>query len=93
MPTYGIGKYGGDSAEQNNLYQKKRTLQIVPMIAEGKQYDQEMEPQVIEVTPDDQPIQVVFRSTSTRVHVKQIHTPTKAGNILDHFNCKVFFNW
>jgi len=83
MPTYGLGKFGG-GAEQNNLYQSKRTLEIVPMIGEGgKQYGggQPMEPQIIEVAPDDQPIQVVFRSTSTRVQVKQIHTPLKPEEV------------
>lgn len=71
MPTYGdFSKYtGGDEA--NNLYQKKRTVEIMPMIREGEKqsYGQQskMEPQIIEVTPDDQPIQIVFRSTSTPV--------------------------
>ena len=71
MPTYGdFSKYSGGD-EGNNLYQKKRTLEIAPMIREGdkQSYGQQpaMEPQIIEVTPDDQPIQIVFRSTSTPV--------------------------
>lgn len=80
MPTYGYSKFGG-GPEQNNPYPSKKTLEIVPMIREGKQYDQPMEPQIIEVAPDDQPIQVVFRSTSTRVQVRQIHTPVKAEEV------------
>lgn len=71
MPTYGdFSKYSGGD-EGNNLYQKKRTLEIAPMIREGdkQSYGQQaaMEPQIIEVTPDDQPIQIIFRSTSTPV--------------------------
>lgn len=62
--------------ENNPIVKGKRTLEIAPMIG-GKQADYSMEPQIIEVGPDDQPIQVVFRSTSTRVKVQQIHTPTK----------------
>lgn len=113
MPTYGgLSKYSSGS-EQNGLFQKKRTLEIMPMIREGqngKQYNQQqqMEPQIIEVTPDDQPIQIglfyccfhcnpsiasysdkrvlnghylVFRSTSTPVQVKQVHTPSKQEEV------------
>lgn len=49
------------------------------MINEGKERpygpQPQMEPQIIDVMPDDQPIQLVFRSHSTPVKVKQIHTP------------------
>ena len=36
---------------------------------------QTLEPQIIDVVPDEQPIQIVFRSSSAKVNVKQVHTP------------------
>lgn len=69
--------------DSNNMYQAKRTLEIVPMI-DGKQSygdQQQMEPQIIDVEPDTVPIQVVFRSRSTRVQVQQIHTPSKVEEV------------
>ena len=40
-----------------------------------------MEPQIIDVMPDDQPIQIVFRSHSTPVKVKQVHTPLNQDDV------------
>lgn len=38
-------------------------------------------PQILEVEADHQPVQVVFKSLSTRVHVKQVHTPGARGQV------------
>ncbi|XP_054159722.1 uncharacterized protein LOC128957931 [Oppia nitens] len=38
-------------------------------------------PQVIDVEPSLQPVQVVFRSASSPVHVQQFHTPGKPGRV------------
>jgi hypothetical protein len=38
-------------------------------------------PQVLEVEGDDQPVHVVFKSLSSRVHVQQVHTPGAPGQI------------
>ena len=38
-------------------------------------------PQVLEVTGDDQPVQVIFRSLGARVHVQQIHTPSGPAQV------------
>ena len=83
MPTYGYSKFSGGN-EQNKIYQSKKTFEILPMIREGMIEDpynnKQIEPQIIEVTPDE-PIQVVFRSISTRVQVQQIHTPNKPEEV------------
>ncbi len=38
-------------------------------------------PQILEVEADDQPVQVIFKSLSSRVHVQQVHTPGVPGQI------------
>ncbi|XP_054159721.1 uncharacterized protein LOC128957930 [Oppia nitens] len=40
-----------------------------------------IEPQVIEVAGDDQPVQVLFRSQGAKVHIQQLHTPTRGGQV------------
>jgi len=38
-------------------------------------------PQIIEVEPSEQPVQVIFRSVSSPVLVQQIHTPGTPGKL------------
>ncbi|KPM06660.1 DFP2-like protein 22 [Sarcoptes scabiei] len=68
-------------------FKAQRTFEVMPMIKHQQIIQQRteehyvpvqppMEPQIIDVIPDDQPIQIVFRSSSARVNVKQVHTPT-----------------
>lgn len=72
-------------------YEAKRTFEVMPMIEpQQQQHDKEYleqytrqinhkqslpETQIIDVIPEEQPIEIVFRSSSARVSVKQIHMP------------------
>ncbi len=38
-------------------------------------------PQIIEIEPSEQPVQIIFRSISSPVHVQQIHTPGAPGQV------------
>lgn len=54
-------------------FQAKRTVEVRP-VALQSDYPQ---PQIIEVAPEELPVQVHFRTASSRVNVHQSHTPGK----------------
>lgn len=68
-------------------YEAKRTFEVMPIIEQqrhDKEYQEQYtgqidqsppETQIIDVIPEEQPIEIVFRSSSARVSVKQIHMP------------------
>ncbi|OTF80046.1 hypothetical protein BLA29_014732, partial [Euroglyphus maynei] len=59
-------------------HHKGSEMEQYPEQQQQQQYEptsQSLEPQIIDVIPDEQPIQIVFRSSSAKVHVKQVHTP------------------
>ncbi|KAH9424942.1 hypothetical protein DERP_009165 [Dermatophagoides pteronyssinus] len=62
---------GSDQMEQYPEQQQQQQQQYGPI----EPTSQTLEPQIIDVVPDEQPIQIVFRSSSAKVNVKQVHTP------------------
>jgi len=50
----------------------RRTVELRPLATQQQDYQQ---PQIIEVNPDHVPVQVHFRTSSSRVNVQQSHTP------------------
>jgi len=85
--TGGNGGYGGSSgyggglafaapaapaaASYDAAIQTRRTVEVRPVA-----YQQDFaQPQIIEVAPEELPVQVHFRTASSRVNVHQSHTP------------------
>jgi len=57
--------------------QSRRTYEVVP----SPLPQEPAVPQIIEVEPSIQPVQVIFRSISSPVQVQQIHTPGAPGQV------------
>ncbi len=57
--------------------QSKRTYEVAP----SPLHQEPAVPQIIEVHPSIQPVQVIFRLISSPVHVQQIHTPGAPGQV------------
>jgi len=70
---YASQGYGGYDA----AIQTKRTVELRP-VATQQDYAQ---PQIINVDPDHVPVQVHFRTASSRVNVQQSHTPGAAPQV------------
>jgi hypothetical protein len=75
----GLGYDAGHAAPGpvSAAIQSKRTYEVVPTPL----HQEAAVPQIIEVAPSIQPVKVVFRSISSPVHVKQIHTPGAPGQV------------
>ncbi|KAH9494080.1 hypothetical protein DERF_014797 [Dermatophagoides farinae] len=82
------------ATQLSSPFEAKRTFQMAPLMEykgsemeqypEQQQYEptsQTLEPQIIDVVPDEQPIQIVFRSSSAKVQVKQVHTPIPYNDV------------
>jgi len=57
--------------------QSRRTYEVRPVLLP----QEPAVPQIIEVEPSEQPVQVVFRSVSSPVLVQQVHTPGAPGQV------------
>jgi hypothetical protein len=71
----GKGYASGPIGPVSAAIQSKRTYEVVP----SPLYQEPAVPQIIEVHPSIQPVQVIFRSISSPVQVQQIHTPGAPG--------------
>jgi hypothetical protein len=67
---YAQQSYGAPSYDA--AIQTRRTVELRPLATDQNDYSQ---PQIIEVNPDHVPVQVHFRTASSRVNVQQSHTP------------------
>ncbi|CAG2179156.1 unnamed protein product, partial [Oppiella nova] len=67
---YAQQSYGAPSYDA--AIQTRRTVELRPLATDQNDYSQ---PQIIEVNPDHVPVQVHFRTGSSRVNVQQSHTP------------------
>jgi hypothetical protein len=73
----GKGYASGPIGPVSAAIQSKRTYEVVP----SPLYQEPAVPQIIEVHPSIQPVQVIFRSISSPVQVQQIHTPGAPGQV------------
>ncbi|KPM07526.1 DFP2-like protein 26 [Sarcoptes scabiei] len=70
---FGGGNVGTGGAQVSAAIQTKRTVEVKPIVLQSDP----IEPHVVDVEASFQPVQVVFRSSSSPVMVQQIHTPAQ----------------
>jgi len=75
--SYG-GGYSGGYGGLEGAIQTRRTVELKQPLALQDSYAQ---PQIIEVNPDHVPVQVHFRTASSRVNVQQSHNPGAAPQV------------
>ncbi|XP_054159727.1 uncharacterized protein LOC128957938 [Oppia nitens] len=73
----GLSGFPGSPGRTTAAIQSRRTFEIRPIPVS----QEPAVPQVIEVEPSEQPVQVIFRSVSSPVLVQQIHTPGTPGRV------------
>jgi len=78
---FGLGGFGLANAPLAGpvpaAIQSHRSIEVTPVVLP----QEPAVPQVIEVDGEEQPVQVIFRSASSRVLVQQVHTPGAPGQV------------
>ena len=75
--SYGGQSYGG----LDGSIQTRRTVELKQPIGGYAQQQDYAQPQILEVNPDHVPVQVHFRTSSSRVNVQQSHNPSAAPQV------------